>query len=441
MNAIKCLPLAGLLLLVCGCATKPDQPKTAGGSQGQLRDLSAANTASIQAQLERPADPKLDRLTPNSKLKKSHQAGTLLHLRQEAGGVSPGETFVPRSLLPNEMAVHAINVGQGDAFLLEFSCSAVLIDTGLQPMNKYKDYLIAYMDWFFRERRPDLNNTLALAVLSHSHTDHANGVPHLFARESSLQILVENKIDNAYEVTAGKEEQVYLKGYGGGEYQPIMANEIHWIDGATSPIVDPVGDCGDGIDPILRVLWGGMAEFPKSLENPNHHSVVMRVDFGEASFLFTGDIQTNQACCKGGGLNLMLDDYIENLDVFDVDALKVSHHGAENGTTQRLLDATTPCLAFMGVGAPEDKGRGSARSHGHPRRGSMELLEDAVSAVRDELDISVFDDDDVDPGEATISKAIFGTAWDGEYVIFANSAGKFSIDTENGETIGVRCGA
>lgn len=76
-----------------------------------------------------------------------------------------------------------------------------------------------------------------------------------------------------------------------------------------------------------------MIHFPKSRVNPNHHSVVVRVDCGE-----------------GGGLNLMLSDYAGNIDIFNGDALDVSHHGAEYASTQGLLEATTPCLAFMGAG-------------------------------------------------------------------------------------------
>ena len=77
---------------------------------------------------------------------------------------------------PDLMAAHYIDVGQGAAVLLEFSCGAVLVDTGGQG-DKYVDgnaKLMAYLNAFFA-RRTDLDRTFDAVFLTHAHADHTNG--------------------------------------------------------------------------------------------------------------------------------------------------------------------------------------------------------------------------------------------------------------------------
>src|SRR5688500_3555657 len=70
----------------------------------------------------------------------------------------------------NTMFAHYINVWQSALLLLEFSCGAVLIDAGAQD-EAYQKELIAYLTRFFA-RRKDLNNTIALLMVTHPHIDH-----------------------------------------------------------------------------------------------------------------------------------------------------------------------------------------------------------------------------------------------------------------------------
>lgn len=333
------------------------------------------------------------------------------------------------------MAVHAIDVGQGDAFLIEFECAAALIDTGVEygAGSAPKERLAGYLNWFFSERRPDLNNTLNLVVLSHSHADHANGVPVVLGDfANSLALRIENVVDSGYDVTGGQEEQVLLRESALVGYQPVYVSEIDWYEGATSDVIDPIDSCGDGKpDPVFRVLWGAWNDIDKAPENPNHHSVVVRIDYGEASFLFTGDIQTGEE--GPGGLDVMLDDYKQDQSAFDVDVLKVAHHGAANGTTTELLRAVTPCIAMLGVGDPDRSGPGSAFDHGHPRSQAMKMLASndfGVSAARPQVRVAVFDKQESDYRKISLTKAIYGTAWDGHYVIFAVPDGSYSVETQ-----------
>src|SRR5260221_5168562 len=65
---------------------------------------------------------------------------------------------------PNaEMRIHLIDVGQGAATLVEFSCGVVLVDTGGEqnPGFDSEQRVIAYLDRVFRLHKR-LNSTIAL---------------------------------------------------------------------------------------------------------------------------------------------------------------------------------------------------------------------------------------------------------------------------------------
>src|SRR5204863_5420966 len=63
--------------------------------------------------------------------------------------------------------------------------------------------------------------------------------------------------------------------------------------GVTNPAIDPVS-CPN-VDPKISVLWGASDKNPgwpeSAFDNANNHSVVIRVEFGKASLLITGDLQ------------------------------------------------------------------------------------------------------------------------------------------------------
>lgn len=62
----------------------------------------------------------------------------------------------------------------------------------------------------------------------------------------------------------------------------------------TDEVIDPIR-CDD-IDPTITVQWGQVPEKPpgwsrEDFKSEHNHSLVVRVDFGESSFLVTGDLE------------------------------------------------------------------------------------------------------------------------------------------------------
>src|SRR5262249_39816411 len=150
----------------------------------------------------------------------------------------------------SQMRVHYIDVGQGSAVLLEFSCGTALIDTGgetVMDMHYQSTVLLMkYLDGYFK-RRPDRNKTIDLLVLTHAHIDHTRGVGSVLETYT-----VKNLVDNGLEFGSGGKQQAsahkkVAASQGAIKYQGITERSITEPDGKTSKTIDPI-DC-QGTDP------------------------------------------------------------------------------------------------------------------------------------------------------------------------------------------------
>jgi len=319
------------------------------------------------------------------------------------------------------MQVHLIDVGQGAATLFEFSCGAMLIDSGGETNGVFNsgDALKAYLDEFF-DRRPDLNRTLDLFVLTHPHLDHT-----LNAKLVAEKYTVKNVVTDGRTDGSGGEGQVFLQDWAKdhGKLETIDSAAVP-AGGKTSAVIDPI-HCTDE-DPRSKVLWGDVKQKPtgwssKAFADANNKSVAVRIDFGKASVLVSGDLEEE-------GIGALLDKH-HGTDALDVDVWQVGHHGSDNGTTRALLDALTPEIALLATGDSSRHESWSAWKYGHPRKVAIDLLEAAVTARRpaaDELVATGVEDFETE----SIAKAIYATGWDGSVVVTAKPDGSFAVKTE-----------
>ena len=109
--------------------------------------------------------------------------------------------------------------------------------------------------------------------------------------------------------------------------------------------------------------------------NLNNTSIVVKVEYGDTAFLFTGDAEKK------------LEDAIIDAGVsLSADLLKVSHHGSEKSTSYRFLREVMPEYAVISVGK---------NSYGHPADDVLSRLSDARAKIyRTDLigDIAVMSD-------------------------------------------------
>ena len=109
----------------------------------------------------------------------------------------------------------------------------------------------------------------------------------------------------------------------------------------------------------------------KSYPDANNTSIVLRVTYGETSFLFTGDMETEAE-------NDMLDYWGETVN-WKTDVLKVGHHCSNSSTGYRFLNEVNPTYGVISLGVDN--------SYGHPHKEPMSRLKQAgVTILRtDEL--------------------------------------------------------
>jgi competence protein ComEC len=324
----------------------------------------------------------------------------------------------PAALPTDRVAVHYINVDQGSAALLEFPCGAILIDAGGRN-SASTQHLIDYLNAFFA-RRTDLPKRLDAVFLSHNHDDHDRALFRV-AQTFPVRGYVHNGRPSTPSSGAGR-----MLAHAAAHSPPIPVRAITETDiaaagtaGVGGSIVDPLA-C-PRVDPRIRVLSGGFAGNSGGFGNPNNHSLVVRVDYGKAKFLFTGDLEF-------AGIDKLLDRY-SGTRALDVGVYVAGHHGAENGTTEPLLTAVTPEIAVISMGPATPIGGKSAWKHGHPRLTTVTLLEGAITRARPAPVTVKVSEGPEDFKDHRLSDAIYGTGWDGDIVVSAGADGVLSVAT------------
>jgi len=306
------------------------------------------------------------------------------------------------------MIAHFIDAGQADATLLEFPCGVVLIDAGAQDAD-HVQALIGYLNDVFT-RRTDLDRTIEAVFITHNHVDHTRAL-----REVIEAFHVRRLIENGQRGKTGDPGDTDVK------WAQANATSLHlgYLDvddgdvvsvagrtGFTNDVIDPIS-C-TGTDPGIRILSAERATDPGwpsgDFDDKNNHSLVIRVDYGAASLLFTGDLEEP-------AIETLVDFYA-GTPMLDVDVYQVGHHGSYNGTTWSLMEATTPRMAVISMSAWTDHGQHTAWKYGHPRDSAIRLLEDGIFAQRTPRAVAVATGVETF-FETTITDAIYATGWEG----------------------------
>ncbi len=328
---------------------------------------------------------------------------------------------------PPTMRVHCINVGQGAATLLEFPCGAMLVDAGGQDAAS-DARLQAYLDVFFA-RRTDLRKTFKSVILTHSHVDHTRMLRKVVERYKVLRY-----VDSGLRTGSGKPQAQWVAcnlrtGGRNIRLREVRHDEVRALPsptGLTDRDIDPVR-CST-CDPRVWILQSAVSINPgwsqRDFKDPNNHSLVVRVDFGDSSFLVTGDAETPAL--------KRLTTFYASTQMLDIDAYQVGHHGAKNGTWQLLLDQMSPDAAVIAVGA-WDYGKTPRRLHstfayGHPNKGTLDMIAAAIPGMRTAalgvmagLTVHTF-------VPYTVSKAIYSTAWDGNLILECGLDGTIRVE-------------
>lgn len=230
----------------------------------------------------------------------------------------------------DEMAVHFIDVGQGDATLFQTPQGSVLVDCS---KSEYGDDIIAYLN-------SQGVTELEYFIITHPDDDHMGAAAYVLEN-----IRVKNFVMNGQTKTT----QFFKKALDVLEEKQI--NSLIAVPGD----VFTVG--------ALQMKIYGPQQHLVDSEEWNEASLIIHATYGERSFLLTGDAE------KEGEADL-LKYYKDNIKC---DVFSAGHHGSRTSNSPELLAAAKPTYVVISCGAGND--------YGHPHQEALDAFADIGATV------------------------------------------------------------
>jgi len=233
---------------------------------------------------------------------------------------------------PSDSAeIYFLDVGQGDAELIQKGDFQILIDGG--PSDAVLSELGKVM--------PLSDRKIDIIILTHPHADHLAGI-NLILERYGVGVIYSSGVLNT---TNG-----YLE----------FLNKIK-----KKNVSFKVPKAYDKIIPFanseLDFLWPGDKYLKQNLSNLNNSSLVTKFCFFSHCALFTGDIEIDEQAS-------MFEYYTQKnlISLFEAELLKIPHHGSRNGTNEKLLKTVVPKYAVIEVGADN--------KYSHPHTETVSIL-------------------------------------------------------------------
>lgn len=239
-----------------------------------------------------------------------------------SNNTSPSESSSPDIGADSNFEVHYLDVGQADASLILCDNKTMLIDGG-NPGDS--SLIAAYL------KKLNISH-LDYIICSHAHDDHVGGLP------GALSV-----------ATAGK------------VYAPITENDIKEYQSFKSKVASQ-GLTITNPSPGDTFQFGSstvlfLGPVHENVSDLNDTSIVLKITYGDTSFLFTGDAERDEE------QSILAQNYDLSATV-----LKVGHHGSGDSTTYPFLREIMPEYAIISVGE---------NNYGHPTEETLSRLRDA----------------------------------------------------------------
>ena len=219
--------------------------------------------------------------------------------------------------------VSFIDVGQGDsAFIITPEGKTLLIDAGEKD---FADDVISHLENKNIEK-------IDVLVATHPHSDHIGGLEEV-VKSFDIGEIYMPKASHTSSAYKGLLETIGEKGYR--------------VKTAKNGVCINLGN---------NINAKFLSPFDGEYENLNNASAVLKITYGDISFLFTGDIEAEaeKAMCEAG------------LDLKST-VLKMPHHGSSTSSTKQFVQAVSPQTAVISLGKDNE--------YGHPHSQIVERYE------------------------------------------------------------------
>lgn len=249
--------------------------------------------------------------------------------RYRTGFEGPTMTTPPQQVVPvssEKLQVHFIDVGQGDAILVDLEETEILIDGGSRSPG-VASYINQYVD-----------GTLEVMVATHPHVDHIGGL---------IEVLDKFEVKQLWH-NGDKSDSATYKNFmaavqsENAEIHLARLHDVITADGLSFYVHNP----------------------SRIFNNTNNNSIVLHLTHGNTDFLFTGDVEME---AEGAMMAL------SSVPVPDVEILKVGHHGSKTSSSKNFVAITRPEVAVYMAG--------EGNNYGHPHEETIETLNTAGAMI------------------------------------------------------------
>lgn len=229
------------------------------------------------------------------------------------------ESKVPKN---SQLMISYMDVGQGDAAYIKVNGNDILIDAG--PRSNSKELL--------EQLKAKNIDDFELVIATHPHEDHIGGIVDVF-KEYEVKAFYSPKITHTTKTYENLVKAVKDEGLKTKELKSGMAIDL-----------------GEGAK--FEVFTPQKSEY----EELNDYSPIMKLSFGDTSYLFTGDAEKlaeEEALAK----------YKTSLDS---DVIKFGHHGSSSSSSNAFIEAVSPKYGIISC-AKDNK-------YGHPHRETLDII-------------------------------------------------------------------
>lgn len=220
---------------------------------------------------------------------------------------------------PSGIEVHFIDVGQGDATLIQADGHAMLIDAGENDKG-------TAVQLYLKKQGVE---QLDYLVLTHTDSDHIGGADVIISKFTIGQIFLSDfKKDNK-------------------TYRDLMDSMRNRHMSFSTPKTGAEYELGNASFTVLAPN--------DTYDDPNNSSIALIVDYGNNSFLFSGDCEEEAE-----------QDILANGIDLDVDVYQAGHHGSRTSSSEEFLDAMSPAYAVISCA--------QGNRYGHPHAQTLNNL-------------------------------------------------------------------